>query len=348
MAQVKYSEKYFESLRKVLQKNPCIKDLCGSSVFITGASGLICSAVADLLFLLNDESSAKIKIFLGGRNKNRIEKRFSLYAENSRWFFVPYDATLSAEFSIQPDFIVHGASNSSPEIFGREPVETMLANIVGLDSLFRLAVKSKSRRLLYVSSSEIYGQKKSAEPYRENDLGFVDILNPRACYPSSKRAAETLCASYAKEFGADFVIVRPGHVYGPGFTESDSRLSSEFVRNVLAGKSNEMKTPGLQMRSYCHSADCATAILTVLLKGESKNAYNISNPRSVVTIKNFAECLAEESGTKLNFAKASDEEKQNYNMMENSSLDSTKLEQLGWKPCFNLRDEIRNTLDCLV
>ena len=50
------------------------------------------------------------------------------------------------------------------------------------------------------------------DPYFENDYGFLDILNQRASYPSSKRAAETLCVAYSLEYNLDTVIVRPGHI----------------------------------------------------------------------------------------------------------------------------------------
>ena len=88
----------------------------------------------------------------------------------------------------------------------------MLANLYGLDSLLKVAVKNKGCRLLYISSSEIYGKKDENTPYNETDYGYVDILNPRACYPSAKRAAETLCVSYGVQYGVDFVIARPGHI----------------------------------------------------------------------------------------------------------------------------------------
>ena len=73
-----------------------------------------------------------------------------------------------------------------------EPVETMLANIMGLNELLAAADKTQLKRILYISSSEVYGVNKSFEPYKEDDLGYVDILSPRSSYPSSKRAAETL------------------------------------------------------------------------------------------------------------------------------------------------------------
>ena len=159
----------------------------------------------------------------------------------------------------------------------------------------------------------------------------MDILNPRACYPSSKRAAETMCATYQEEYGVDFVVVRPGHIYGPTITESDSRASAQFTRLAVKGKDIVMKSAGTQLRSYTYTLDCASAIIAVLTCGGMGEAYNISNSNSIVTIREFAECMTEISGVKLIFEQSSNKEKRSYNLMDNSSLNSEKLESLGWR-----------------
>ena len=53
------------------------------------------------------------------------------------------------------------------------------------------------------------------DPFKESEYGYLDILNPRNAYASSKRASETLCASYYKQYGVKSCVVRPGHIYGP-------------------------------------------------------------------------------------------------------------------------------------
>jgi nucleoside-diphosphate-sugar epimerase len=175
----------------------------------------------------------------------------------------------------------------------------------------------------------------------------VDILNPRAAYPSGKRAAETLCASYGDQFGTDTVIVRPGHVYGPGVKESDTRASADFSRRAARGEAIIMKSAGAQLRSYCYALDCASALITVLIAGKSGEAYNISNRDSVVSIRDMAEALAEAGGVPVRFENPSDLEKKGYNLMDNSGLDASKLEALGWKACFSLAEGAKSTVEGL-
>ena len=226
-------------------------------------------------------------------------------------------------------------------------METMLSNLLGLKCLLDMAVKARAKRLLYISSSEVYGRNENNQPYSEDNYGYVDILNPRAAYPSSKRAAETLCAAYGAEYGVDTVIVRPGHIYGPTITDSDDRASAQFTRAAARGEPIVMKSAGTQLRSYCHTLDCASAILTVLLMGEKGQAYNISNQNSIASIRDVAETLAREAGTSIVFIDPTDAEKKGYNLMENSVLVSEKVEKLGWRGMFNLERGIEETLKTL-
>ena len=342
---IKYSESYWKEVQQVVSGIPDIAILFGKSIMITGATGMICSAVAEMLFWLNKELDANIHIILAGRNRERMQQRFYSFKEGIDYSFLEYDATKENAIVLSPDYIIHGASPADPASFVKQPVETMFANLIGLKSLLDIAKENPRTRFLYVSSSEVYGKKDGNHPCHELDYGYVDILNPRACYPSSKRAAETMCAAYREEYGVDFVVVRPGHVYGPSITDTDSRASAQFTRKAKAGENIVMKSAGAQLRSYTYTLDCASAILTVLLKGKCGEAYNISNSQSVVTIRELAEDMAKTTGIKVVFEQASDLEKRSYNMMNNSSLDSSKLEKLGWSGCYSLEKGIKSTIN---
>ncbi|WP_230687693.1 NAD-dependent epimerase/dehydratase family protein, partial [Streptococcus pneumoniae] len=82
-------------------------------------------------------------------------------------------------------------------------------------------------------------------------------MSVRSSYASSKRATETLCVSFASEYGIKIMIVRPGHIYGPSAKDSDNRVSSFFMTEAIAGRDIVIKSTGSQLRSYCYSLDCA-------------------------------------------------------------------------------------------
>lgn len=338
-----YTDNYLNDLRRIRAAVPHVERLKDSSVLITGAGGLICSALVDFLMSLD----CGIRVYAAARSREKIEARFAHWIDREEFRFLQYDALEPLEWEQSFDYIIHGASNANPAAYGTEPVETMLANFTGMDHVLRHARDHAAKRVLYVSSSEVYGRKEGAQPYHEQEYGFVDLLNPRACYPSSKRAAETLCAAYGQEYGVDTVIVRPGHVYGPTATASDNRASSQFPRDVLAGKDIVMKSAGTQLRSYCYVLDCVSAMAAVLLNGETGKAYNISNSGSVVTIRQMAEAFAEAGGRKVVFENPTDAEARSYNLMDNSALDAASLENLGWYGLFDLKAGVAATLDAL-
>lgn len=341
-----YTQEYWNDVRKVVSNIPNIEKIFNKRVLITGSTGMVCSSVVDLLAYLNKEARAGIQLVLAGRAEARVVERFNGVLDKTQYTFLEYNANDLKTIEDRADLIIHGASNANPAVYAMEPAETLLGNIIGLKNVLEMAKNNSECRLLYVSSSEVYGNRTggSSEPYHEEEYGFVDILNPRACYPNGKRAAETLCAAYHQEYGVDFVVVRLGHIYGPSITPADTRASAAFTRDAAAGTDIVMKSAGAQLRSYCYTLDCASAILTVLLNGASANAYNISNKNSIVSIREIAQALAEEGGVKLVFENPTDAEKKSYNLMSNSALSSDKIEGLGWKALFDLKEGTRRTL----
>ncbi len=338
---------YHEDVAAAAGCIPQADRLFGKRFLISGSTGMICSSVVEILTYLNEQYNAGIQLILAGRNKERISKRFMRDGKSISFDFVQFDATVPTEMDCQADFIIHGAGDCSPDFYGSHPAETIKNNIVGVQSLLELAKKNPGSRLLYLSSSEVYGNRtgETQQKYREDEYGYVDILNPRACYPCGKRTAETLCSCYSDEYGVDTVIARPGHIYGPYFLPSNTRASTLFTLDAVYGKDIVMKSAGMQLRSYCYSLDCASALLSILLKGETGKAYNISNPDSIVTIRELAEEFAKCGGVKIVFDNPSDRELKGYNLMSNAALDSSRLEALGWKGKFDLETGVRRTFD---
>ena len=327
---------------------PEVDMLAGKSVMITGAAGLICSSVVDILFRYNDTHESKVQILAAGRWLSEMSDRFHEMADREDFTFVPYDASKTDNvLNVHADYIIHGASNAFPAMIVKEPVETMMSNFLGMKFLLDYAKAQGTKRLLYISSSEVYGEKEGSEPYREGQYGYINLLEPRNSYSVGKRAAETLCASYAAEYGVESVIVRPGHIYGPTASPHDNRVASAWSYSVARGEDIVMKSDGAQIRSYCYCLDCASAMLKVLLKGENGHAYNISNPDSIISIKQMAEILAESGGVRLRMELPTEEERKGFNPMSNSSLESTNLVGLGWRGCFDAKTGFGHTVEIL-
>lgn len=335
-------DRYNKNIEIAFNNNRYLEKLKNKSIMITGINGLIGSCMVDILNWLNINKDYKIKIIGTVRDKNKLLDRFKIYEMLS---IIEQDVTEKINYSGMVDYIIHVAGNSHPLSFSNDPVGTMLGNFIGINNVLKFAKEHSCRRVEYISSGEIYGQgEKSLKSFEENYVGRLIPTEFRSCYPISKLASETLCVSYSKQYNLETVIARPCHCYGPTQTESDSRVSAQFINSVLNEENLVMKSEGQQVRSYCYVIDCATAILCILINGINKNAYNISNGESIVSIKEMAEIIANKANKKVIMTLPDDKEKEGYNPVTKSVLDDKKLKQLGWIPCWDFSHGIEETL----
>ena len=310
----------------------------GCNILIAGASGLIGSCLVDLLMEVLLSHSVRFHVYAMGRDEKKALRRFSKHSQNPFLHFLKQDITVPLDGDISFHFILHTASNASPQLYRNSPVEVVKANIGGVSNLLDYGLSNGMKRFLYISSGEVYGDN-PADSLDETRYGYVDILNPRSCYPSSKRAAETLAVCYAKEYGADVVIARPCHTFGPYFQDSDQRAYAQFIRNAVAGNSIVLKSDGAQYRSWCYVVDCASAIFHILLKGERGTAYNIADKKCESSLRDLAAVIAD-LGHCLWTTGAPD-----VTSGQRIVFDTRRLESLGWTTSGSLRDKLSHTLE---
>lgn len=317
------------------------------SILITGATGLIGSYMVDVLMYMNQIHNSNINIYAVSRSADKLKKRFNVQ-EDVHLHFIEHDICEEINEDINIDYIIHAASPAYPALFAEKPVETIMSNIAGCYNLLEFGKKNNIDRFMFVSSGEVYGQSDGqVKEYSEKFSGYVDSMSVRSCYPNSKRTAETICVAYAKQYDMDVVVVRPCHTYGPTVTEHDNRANAQFINNVLANEDIILKSKGLQLRSYCYVADCVSAILSVLTKGNKNEAYNIANRNAKITVAGFAETVAKLEGKKIVYSIPNDKEKAQMSPIDNQVLDVTKLEELGWKGKYAVEEGIKNVLDIL-
>lgn len=332
---------YQEDILCVASQRLPWEKLDGGNILITGATGLIGSCLVEVLM---GHPKKTYNVYVSGRNLNRARGLFEKYKKDQTFHFIQYDVTHPLECDISFHYIIHAASNASPNFFASKPVEVMKANINGVINLMEYGLTHELRRFLFVSSGEVYGEG-DGRIFTEDYSGYVDCTSPRSCYPTSKRAAESLCMSYAQEYGVEVVIARPSHTYGPHFTESDNRVYAQFIRNVQRDEDIVMKSSGEQFRSWCYVVDCVSGILYVLLKGRNGQAYNIADENSNITIKALAEMIAKMGNRKVVIEIPSEMEKSGYNMVKKSVFNIDKLMGLGWNPLrYNMCENMEHTI----
>jgi len=246
------------------------------------------------------------------------------------------------------DFVLHLASNTHPVAYASDPIGTILTNIVGTRNMLEAAASLGARRFLFASSNEIYGENRGdKELFDESYLGYIDCNSLRAGYPESKRCGEALCQAYLRQKGLDIVIARLTRSFGPSLLPSDTKAMSQFLRNGAAKQDIVLKSKGDQVYSYTYAADAVTGLLTVLLKGEKGEAYNVAEESFDIPLKEIACIIAEEAGTKVVFDLPDEVEAAGFSKATKARLDGSKLRALGWRAQYSLREGISRTLRCL-
>lgn len=331
-------EIYLRDVDRAIQALPDVQKLRSARILITGATGLVGAFLTDCLLALSDQNALDLRLYALCRNAARAKERFG-----ERVNAIAADVSEATALP-ECDYIIHAASNAHPKAFSADPVGTMLANILGVRNLLEHLRAQGHGRLLFVSTGEIYGDNPAIrDGFAETDFGKIDSMNPRACYPESKRAAETLCASYLSQYRVDSVVARLCYVYGPTITNENSRADAQFLRNALSKTDIIMKSAGAQVRSYCYVADAARALITILSGGESGSAYNVANRAAVRSIREYAETLAKVAGVQVKFETPEDAEKRGYSTVSRAVQKPDRLEALGWKPLFSFEEGIEHT-----
>ncbi len=341
------SKIYLDDLDTAIGHSIGIEKLKGAKILITGATGTIGSFLTDMLLRYNMNTNAQIEVCVAGRNMYKLFDTFYEW-KDPNFSIVEYDVNLPIGFEKPADYIIHAAGNAHPAAINSDPVGTIMGNICGTYNMLEYGKKHGTKRLLYVSSGEVYGQGNlTLSEFEEAYAGYIDTLVPRSCYPSSKRAAENLCASFSSQFGLETVIVRPCHTYGPSITSTDSRANVQFFRNVLKGEDIVMKSDGSQVRSYNYIADCASAIFTVLVNGGAGESYNIANPSIKISIAELAQIIAKISGKRVVFSEPTIMDLKNRTPIIKQVLSSKKIENMGWHEAFSIEAGIDHTLRIL-
>ncbi len=309
--------------------------LCGKTILVTGATGLIGFSLIQYLLKIGKRYSNPPKILALVRNINKAKK---MYGESEYVHFICSDIREPLSIESKIDFIVHGASQTASSAFVNEPVETIMTAIQGTLNVLNLAKEKQVESFVYLSSMEVYGAPDSDEKIDENHATNLNAMVVRSSYPESKRMCESLCASFCSEYDVRAKVIRLTQTFGPGVNYNDGRVFADFARAVIENRNIVLHTKGETKRCYLYTIDAVTAILTVLLKGKEGLAYNAANESTYCSIFEMANLVAEKcSSNKIKVVIQEEEpSKFGYAPVLKMNLDTKKLRELGWEPTKNL------------
>jgi len=313
--------------------------LKGSSILITGGTGLVGSVIVRILLYANKTSDADIRITLIVRDSNKAKR---IYGEDfGDLNIIEADLCKGIDIDDRFDYIIHCVSITNSAMMVSNPVETIDTSYRGTYSMLECARKSGSKGMVYISSMEVYGvTTEDMNPVTEDKLGFVDLSNVRSSYQESKRICELLCTSYASEYDVPVCSARLAQTFGFGVSTEEKRIFAQFARSILSGNDIVLHTTGDSVGNYCDTLDMASAILCLLTNGAKGDSYNIANEDNSCRIKEMAGLCADriaEGRIKVVFD-IPDTNKFGYAPATCMRLDSSKMRSLGWAPQYSLED----------
>ena len=257
-------------------------------ILLTGAAGFLGSHISKKL-IDNDHEVIGLDDLSTGSIKN-IEQ----LVNHPKYSFIEHDVRIPYQAKV--DAILNFACPASPVNYQKDPVRTIETNFLGMINLLHLAHETGAR-IIQASTSEIYGDP-AESPQKESYWGNVNPIGIRSCYDEGKRAAETLCFDYRRQYNLDTRVIRIFNTYGPNMAIGDGRVVSNFIVQALRNEPINIYGDGKQTRSFCYVSDLVEGIYKLLLLDKNPDTpINLGNPNEF-TILELAKVVVEITNSK--------------------------------------------------
>ena len=312
-------------------------------ILVTGGAGFIGSALVRLL--LNRDCPQAVKGLSLDKKVVVVDKL--TYAgdlkrlEEVKGKYKFYKADICDKKRIEsifkkekPDIIVHFAAQTHVDRSIIDATPFIETNVKGTQVLLDIARKHKIRKLVHISSDEVYGDIEKGKFTEDSPL------KPNNPYAASKAAADLLIKSYIRTYGFPAVIIRPCNNYG--LWQYPEKLIPLAVLKILKNEKISLYADGRNRREWLYVEDCAEGILKILKKGKIGKIYNLGSGcemENIVVASMLLKILNKESGM-VEFVKDRPGHDIRY------SLDSSKVRrEINWSPKFNFIDGLKLTVE---
>jgi UDP-glucuronate decarboxylase len=301
-------------------------------IILTGAAGFLGSHISDKLI-----DAGHSVIGLDDLSTGSLQNLEHLL-ENPKFNFFEHD--VREPILIKGDAILNFACPASPIHYQADPVRTIETNFLGIINMLHLA-KKLGIPLVQASTSEVYGDP-TISPQPESYWGNVNPIGIRSCYDEGKRAAETLCFDYRRQYGVDARVIRIFNTYGPRMAVGDGRVVSNFIVQAISGQDLTVYGEGKQTRSFCFATDLVDGIYKMLTSTKLIDApINLGNPREFTMLK-LAETVIKLTGSSSSIVHK--ELPQDDPQQRKPDISRAK-EVLGWEPTIELEEGVQRTIE---
>jgi nucleoside-diphosphate-sugar epimerase len=324
----------------------------GSTVLVTGATGLIGSAIVYTLLERGD-----VRVIAASRSQDKLNTCFGRYFEHRNFSTIVQDASQPLHVQEPVHYIFHAAGPIASNIIRHKPLQVISPNLFGLQNCLEFLREQKEYRgilgrIIIFSSATVYGHRIGENTsVCEDDTQLAEALNERtAAYSEVKRMAEVLGLAYSREYSMDVVIARFSYVYGCPEIEPATAFF-DIANKVLCGEDIEILNPEQAILDYIFVTDAVNGVLQVGARGRRGEAYNISSNGELgcyVSMDQLAKHMIDIANTNrvdanklcLHFPTGGIQRKNGIKM------NNQKLKQLGWHLSTSIQDGIEQVLLC--
>jgi UDP-glucose 4-epimerase len=244
------------------------------------------------------------------------------------------------------DACFHLASTVGVQLVVDRPLDTLLGNVRGVDAVMASAVKH-GRRLLFTSTSEIYGKNSQQGLHEEADRILGSPFKTRWTYANTKTFGEMLAHSYCRERGAEMIVARLFNAVGPRQTGYYGMVLPRFVKQALEGRDLTVHGNGTQTRCFTHVLDTVHALVLLFDSDRAVgNVYNVGSPTEVAIVE-LARRVIEHTGSSSTIKLVPYEEAygDGFEELGRRVPDTAALERLtGWKPARTVDEAIEDVI----
>jgi UDP-glucose 4-epimerase len=267
----------------------------GRRALITGGAGFIGSHLAELLlsdgweiWALDDLSTGSIQ----NVEHLREDPRFHLVVDTV------LSHTVVNELVNKVDVVYHLAAAVGPRLIVERPVHTIVTNLDGTENVLDHCARF-GKRVLVASTSEIYGDHRTADPLREDARRvYGPTTQKRWLYADSKAMDEYLALAYRQERNLEFVIPRLFNTVGPRQSGQYGMVVARFVQAAVAGAPLEIHGDGSQTRTFCHVQDTIRALKALLESTATVGEIFNVGSRNWISVIDLAHRVLELTGSK--------------------------------------------------
>jgi len=345
---------YREELDKLCKLKLPYEALQNQHILVTGANGMIGSYLVDVLLHMNYAMNLQMHVTALVRDLESAKRMFLPYLDREDFILIKGDMRKTDWMKEGKwDYIIHSASVTELHCFTRQPVEVLNTILKGTTNLLEYMVFHEVdhpvKKMVLLSTALVYGDAEvgTTKGIYEDQIGVSDHLKENSCYVEGKKVAETFCKSYFREYGVPVSIARFSRVYGAAFNEESQREEDVTIRDALDRKEICYRRKYPKLYSYCYIADAASAILTLLLKGEKGEVYNVSYKESNCTICGFKKEIANAFQVPFDDGGEEDLSHRAIAKTDIEVINSEKLQGIGWEPQYSLEAGVRQISNLL-